>query len=748
MRIGLVSAMIAVTAVAVGPSGPSGAVAGPFSAAPRTVAAAVTALPTPIAGAEVFPRPADGVYDVVGGGFGHGIGMSQYGAQGAALQGLSAAKILAFYYPGTTLVTQAPANLRIGITSDNDGVVQIGARSGLSMRVGDTTTTLPAAPLQWRVSATSTTASSCKVESYNGSTWSTYQAGSTPCPVTFSAPEGTVDVYLPSGERRIYRGTITATHIGTTKLLTVNATATQLYLRGVVPSEMPASWQAAALQSQAVAARTYASRGSNGTAYYDTCDTTSCQVYKGRGRRNADGTIASYEDDSTNAAIAATDGQVLTYLFSDGVTRLATTMYSSSNGGYSAPGSPGHPYLSAHSDPYDTVSSNARHAWTALLPASSLESRFGIYRVERLQIVSRDGDGQWGGRVLSARVEGYTSGGAYTYVDTTGNGLMAAHSWPTWSDGLSSNYFTITGQQAGAVRIAGPDRYATAARISDEYPSGVSVVYVASGLTFPDALAGAARAAYNDGPLLLTDPDYLPTATRDAMTRLRPSRVVVLGGTGAVSDSVAQALASLTTSGNLQRVAGADRFATAAALAGYYPAGGAVAYVASGLTFPDALSGAAIAGRDHAPVLLTRLDELPASTVSALKRLSPGRIVVLGGVGAVSSAVATQLRSLAVSGTVTRISGPDRYATAAAVAAQYPSATQAVVASGETFPDALAGAALAGRNGAPMLLATSDSLPAPTTTQLERLRPDLVMVLGGVGAIGTAVMTAITAAIG
>lgn len=708
--------------------------------------AETSSLPAPNPGAEVYPRPADGVYDITGGGYGHGVGMSQYGAQGAALKGLTHDQILAFYYPGTQLVQGGLTTIRVGITVDSDGVLAVSARAGLSVTIQGATSALPTGRTQWRVRATGTTASTCLVEGYDGKAWTAYRTTATPCPVSFSSSEGTVDVLLPSGERRVLRGAVAAVHTGSTKLATVNTLPTQSYLRGVVPSEMPPSWHREALEAQAVAARTYASRRSNGTSYYDTCDTTACQVYRGAGKRNSDGSVTSYEYAAVDAAITATNGQVLTFRFSDGVTRLATTMYSSSNGGYSTAAGNGHTYMPAKADSYDGVSINKRHSWSAQLPVSALESRFGIARVERVQILARTGSGSWGGRVTSVLVEGYTSDGSYVSASTTGNGIVSARPWPANSTGLSSNYFTIgtTSDPSGAVsRIAGSDRFATAAKASEAYAPGVAVVYVASGLDFPDALAGSARAGYNDAPVLLTRPDSVPAATTAAMQRLKPGRVVVLGGPDVVSNGVAETLRSLTTSGSLQRVGGADRFATAADLASYYPTGGAVAYVASGLDFPDALASAAAAGHDRAPVLLTLPIGLPAPTAAALQRLRPSTIVVVGGPAAVSDAVVTALRPYATGGTVTRVSGSDRYATAAAVAARLSSATSVYVAGGNDFPDALVGAAPAGRAGAPVLLTRPNSLPAATAAQVERLAPSRAYVLGGSAVVGDAVATSL-----
>lgn len=705
------------------------------------VTAGATGLPAPQPGAEVHLRPSSGVFAVQGAGFGHGIGMSQYGANGVAAAGLTHAQILAFYYPGTALVGGAKSTIRIGITVDNDGVTRVGARPGLTMTTGGKTEALPSAALQWRVSASGTSASGCAVESYDGNSWTAYRAGATPCPVVFSGAEGSVDLFLPSGERTVYRGSIEATHVGTTSLATVNSLTMQSYLRGVVPSEMPTSFRGEALKAQTVAARTYAARGSNGTSYYDTCDTTACQAYRGLGRRNADGSLTSYEASSTDAAVAATDGQVLTYVFADGVTRLATTMYSSSNGGQSVAGSAGHGYLVAKADPYDSVAGNSRHAWSAELPASSLEARYGITRVERIQILSRDGAGQWGGRVKSVLVEGISATGAYQSATTTGGSIMSARPWPTYSTGLSSNYFTILTTSA-VVRLAGPDRYATAAAIAEGYSSGVPVVYVASGVDFPDALSGAARAAYNSGPLLLTDPSWLPSATRGEMLRLSPGRVVIVGGAAAVSDAVAEQLRLLTTTGNLQRVSGSDRYATAAAMSSYYPIGGVV-YLASGEGFPDALAGAALAGRDKAPLLLTQSGALPVSTAEALSRLAPTKVVVLGGTGVISEAVMAQAAAKTTTGSVVRLAGPDRYATAAAIAGQYGSAGSVYLASGENFPDGLAGAARAGRDRVPLLLTPSDVVPTSTSQQLARLAPPRVWVLGGSGVVSDAVAAAV-----
>ena len=247
-------------------------------------------------------------------------------------------------------------------------------------------------------------------------------------------------------------------------------------------------------------------------------------------------------------------------------------------------------------------------------------------------------------------------------------------------------------------RLAGGDRYATAAAISKaRFGGGASTVFIATGASFPDALAGSPAAAKANGPILLTSPSSLPSATANELARLKPSKIVILGGTGSVNGAVASSLAKYA--GSVVRWAGADRFATAATVSRTsFAPGVPVAYISTGSTFPDALSGGAIAGRSGGPILLVKKTALPGTTATELARLKPGKIVILGGTGAVSSVVADALRRYATSGTVSRLAGADRYATSVQVSrASYGSAgSDAVfVATGSNYPDGLAGGPVA-----------------------------------------------------
>ena len=196
-------------------------------------------------------------------------------------------------------------------------------------------------------------------------------------------------------------------------------------------------------------------------------------------------------------------------------------------------------------------------------------------------------------------------------------------------------------------RIYGATRYATAAQISrDAFAPGVAVAYVATGTNFPDALAGVAAAGSGGGPVLLVKPNELPGETAAELARLDPARIVVLGGTGVVSDGVAAALRPYATTGRIDRMAGANRYATAVDVSSSTFTTGPVAFIATGANFPDALGGGPVAGSVPGPLLLVPGSSVPSDVAAELRRLGPNRIVILGGTGVVSSTVEAQLEAL------------------------------------------------------------------------------------------------------
>lgn len=212
--------------------------------------------------------------------------------------------------------------------------------------------------------------------------------------------------------------------------------------------------------------------------------------------------------------------------------------------------------------------------------------------------------------------------------------------------------------------------------------------------------------------------------------------------------------AAATQAGGLtfDRYQGADRFATAADIAGRaYPDGAGTVVVANGLVFPDALSAAPAAALIKAPLLLTAPGSLPSSVADRLVALKPRNVVVVGGVNAVSPAVATQITRI-TGATVERISGDDRYATSRAIADAFFAETgvyRAFVATGANFPDALSASAAAGvgstdTTGAPdavvLVPGQASGVDEATSTLLDSLGVESVAVVGGTASVNDEVI--------
>jgi SpoIID/LytB domain protein len=353
---------------------------------------------------------------VDGHGYGHGRGMSQYGSEGAARQGLTSAQIMDFYYPGTT-PGQAGGQVKVWITADRDRVLTVVARSGLKVRdlVTKKKWTLPdKGATKWRLTAGGGTKTVVSYYKNRWVTWRTVRGDA-----ELAAGGQPITLVLPGG-RVAYRGALAsrAPKPGKSKRVTVNRLPLESYLKGVVPRETFTSWSPAALESQAIAARTYAAfeRAEPLSKVYQICDTTSCQVYGG----------FSAEYASTNTAIAATAGQVRL----DAAGAPAFTQFSSSNGGWSAAGS--QPYLVAREDPYDGWSGNANTNWTLPLTAGNVEKNYpAIGTLTSIAVDTRDGNGEWGGRALDMTLVG-TAG----TVETTGEEFRLRV-------GLKSSWFTL-----------------------------------------------------------------------------------------------------------------------------------------------------------------------------------------------------------------------------------------------------------------------------------------------------------------
>ncbi len=273
-----------------------------------------------------------------------------------------------------------------------------------------------------------------------------------------------------------------------------------------------------------------------------------------------------------------------------------------------------------------------------------------------------------------------------------------------------------------AERISGPDRYQTAVEISKEGWKSADTIIIANGRDFPDALAGGPLAYQENAPILLTSKKSLNSFTKKEITRLKAKKVIILGGAGAISENVEAELSKMGLA--IIRLGGKDRYETAALIGAKISSDRAV--IASGLNFPDALAISPYAAKQGIPILLSRKDSLPSVTAKALN--GKKNSIIAGGTGAISQKVAKELPK------PVRYSGTTRYETAAKIINELIGQKyEAFVASGQDFPDALAGSVLAAKKDAPILLMQKGLVPEPIYGVMEDYLK--YSAFGGTGAL-------------
>lgn len=421
-------------------------------ARPRYGAAARTLLAVPAAAvaavllvAPQTPASAAGTtVTIQGHGFGHGRGMGQYGALGYAVDhGWSSAAILDHYYGGTTAGTVANEVIGVELIAQRNRALVV-AGSGLAINggqvAGGAVRLAAGGPSTFRVS----TAPGCagpwtEIATLGGSPTVTAATGVELC---------------ENGAQRGYRGSLTITRRSSGTAI-VNNVAVEDYLRGVVPRESPASWAglgggrgAAALQAQAVAARSYA-MASRWASYARTCDTISCQVYGGAYIRRQ-GAVTWLEDSRSNAAVTATAGIVRR--MPGGA--VARTEFSSSTGGWTAGGA-----FPAVEDLGDATSRNPNRTWTVTLDRARAGQALGVGGgLTSLVVTQRTGGGPDGGRVVSAVATG--PGGSVTL---SGNAVRSRL-------GLKSDWFAVVPD--GGITTQGPLVPALAQDLLGRRPTG------------------------------------------------------------------------------------------------------------------------------------------------------------------------------------------------------------------------------------------------------------------------------------
>jgi len=295
-----------------------------------TAGAALSAQPSVPVTAAPAPTLSAPTYVLTGGGYGHGVGLNQYGALAQAKANRDYREILSFYYPGTELTRAAVAKVRV-LLADGRPSVKIASADPYSIRDGSgVVTDLEAGEITVKPDLR------VVVEG---------KATRLPGPLAFVPTPGTL-LQLDGKE---YRGEIRLSVVAGA-LQVIDFLGLDAYLLGVVPGEVPKEWPAAALQAQAVAARSYALASLVKSKPFDLYPDTRSQVYYG----------VSAEAPTTTAAVKATRGQVLSY-----AGKVATAFYYSSSGGRTASSKDVFgvitPYLQARDDPWDTLS--PYHRW-------------------------------------------------------------------------------------------------------------------------------------------------------------------------------------------------------------------------------------------------------------------------------------------------------------------------------------------------------------------------------------------------
>ena len=348
-------------------------------------------------------------------------------------------------------------------------------------------------------------------------------------------------------------------------------------------------------------------------------------------------------------------------------------------------------------------------------------------------------------------------------ADSTVNASVSAEYLPgeTVTDS-DSVYIDVTPS-----RVAGSDRILTAIEASERlYPDGIlspnaegeRSVVIATGYDFPDALSASALAGAAGGPLLLVKQGFVSQAVLDELVRLDASKVYIVGGTAVVSQLVETTL--VNNSLEVERIAGTNRYATAQLVAAEVkrlvelgPGSIDTVFLATGTNFPDALAASSLAAAMPAPVLLTRPTLLPDQTKAALSAIQPSTVVICGGEAAVSSAVESQIAGNALYGSpvVERQPGANRYATAQLIIEwglengleQTAGADGVFLATGEGYPDALAGGALAGGADGmwrPLMLTKPTALSSQAQAVIVGLdHTSFVTVIGGTAAVSDTV---------
>jgi putative cell wall-binding protein len=306
------------------------------------------------------------------------------------------------------------------------------------------------------------------------------------------------------------------------------------------------------------------------------------------------------------------------------------------------------------------------------------------------------------------------------------------------SANIAARIYPVPGA-ISSVRIAGEDRYDTAIEASKRGWASAESVILTGGEDYVDALAAAPLSRALDAPLLLTPSHTLYPGVLDELERLGTSYVYILGGREAVSENIEEYLVSLGY--HVERIYGGDRVNTSIEVASRLKeiTDFDTVVLATGYDYPDALAAAACAAQGGQPILLTAGGSLEFELKDAIEKWSIKKVIIAGGPAAVSPNIEEQLEKIGLPSE--RIYGDDRYLTSVRInryyGKSYSNGTGVVLATGQDYPDVLAGVCLAAKKGWPFLLVPRYYVKAETLNYLRQIAPQIreVYVIGGTGAI-------------
>lgn len=734
------------------------------------VSSALVTLPTAASAAEP-------TWAITARGNGHGLGMSQWGASGMANAGRGYQEIFTTYYQNTTIADNyyAPPYrsgqpyMNVSITNATRSSWNVSTSEGklVAQGIGKFD------PGSYKITFGTWTDGTTNVVTFE-------KAGT--AEITYVVPSGGLSLYEDwypgstvgavglaesSGSQGwsnvAYEGALVFTGAGTSYTVK-NRVLMESYLNGVVPREMPASWNPEALKAQALAARSYALNLGFTNPITDlesklVACTESFQVYNGYGRLIS-GKLVRHDGDITyaaniTAAVAGTAGQV-------GVSggKVIAAYFSSSAGGYTESSENVWlnplPYIKGIKEPYPNFPSDhietktftgsqivaairKQTAWVSQVPADAILTGFRI---------SKTG--------ASPRPTEFTINTANYGTKTLTGNTAISNFCRSNGLGFKSTYIEIVPVEvapSGKIsRIWGASQCDTSVEASKRaFPAAGSAptVIVAAGPI--DALTASGLAGVLNGgggaPILITWPDALADSVRNEIVRLGASKVYVVGGTVAVRPGVESALKAIpsVTSG-VERLAGNSLYDTAYVLnTKMKEIGGDTvakrAIILNGAGAIDAVGAAGFSFASHLPIVPVESAAIPASSQSTLRELGVTQSLIVGGQVAVSPAVVTKLGDLGAA--PNRIAaGVSAYGTSAILAnylVDWEGFTYSslYVSSGQSLVDGLAAGPLAGKNRNPLILTPRTSSDASTNDIVYGHRDAIasLYILGGTAAV-------------